>query len=47
MNELKNVSIEEANGGYVVYVNGQVHVATNLNKAIKLVKDYLSGGDSD
>jgi len=47
MTELKNVSIEEANGGYVVYINGQVHIATNLNKAIKLVKDYLGGSDSE
>ena len=47
MNELKNAAIEVANGGYVVYINGKTHIATNLNKAIKLIKDYLSGSDSD
>jgi len=51
MNELKNAAIEEANGGYVVYINGKTHIATNLNtnlnKAIKLIKDYLGGSDSE
>jgi hypothetical protein len=43
---MKQVSIEQVNGGYVVYLGGEVYIANNLNKAIKLVKDYL-GDDSE
>jgi hypothetical protein len=41
----KYVSINQYTGGFVVTLGGDVFVVTSLNKAIKLVRDYLSVGD--
>lgn len=41
----KNVSIEEVNGGFVVYLGGEAYIASSLNKAIKMIKDYFGGSD--
>lgn len=41
----KYVSINQYNGGFVVTTGGDITVVTSLNKAIKLVRDYLSTGD--
>lgn len=41
----KYVSINQYTGGFLVLVGSETYVVTSLNKAIKLVKDYLSSGD--
>jgi hypothetical protein len=41
----KYVSINQYTGGFLVTVGGETIVVTSLNKAIKLVRDYLSTGD--
>ena len=41
----KYVSITHYTGGFVVTLGGETQVVTSLNKAMKLVRDYLSQGD--
>lgn len=36
--------INAVEGGFIVQLNGVAQVTTSLNKAIKLVRDFLSGG---
>jgi hypothetical protein len=36
--------IQKVEGGFIVELNGEVQVTTSLQKAIKLVRDYLSAG---
>jgi hypothetical protein len=45
MNTEKYVSINQYTGGFVVLLGPETFVVTSLNKAIKLVRDYLSAGD--
>lgn len=48
MVEAKEAYIQAVEGGFIVQLGGTTQVTTSLNKAIKLVRDFLSGGkDSD
>ena len=46
-NQIKDTSIQAVEGGFVVQLNGSIQVTTSLNKAIKLVRDFLSGGKEE
>lgn len=37
----KYASINAVEGGYIVTIDGKAIVTTSLNKAIKLVRDFL------
>jgi len=41
MTEVKNASIEAAEGGFIVYLGSRTVVTVTLSKAIKLVREYL------
>lgn len=41
----KWTSINAVEGGFIVQAGGKTVVTTSLNKAIKLVRDYLGSGD--
>jgi len=41
-NDEKYVTIQQFNGGYLVSIGGQNQITTSLNKAIKLVRDFLN-----
>lgn len=39
----KYTSIQQLEGGYVVTTGNRVQVTTSANKAIKIVREYLTG----
>ena len=40
-------SIQELEGGYIVTTDGKSQIVTSLNKAVKIVREYLNGGAAD
>jgi hypothetical protein len=38
----KDVAIVEAEGGYIVHIDGTTHITTSLRKAIALARDHLT-----
>jgi hypothetical protein len=38
----KDVSICEAEGGWIVHIEGAAHVVTSLRKVIAMTRDYLT-----
>jgi hypothetical protein len=38
-----NVTITEANGGYIISTPNGLFVATNLNKAVNIAKEQFKG----
>lgn len=43
----KYTSIQQLEGGYVVTTGNRVQVVTSSNKAIKIVREYLHGGEGE
>ena len=47
MNQNKNITITEANGGYIVSTEKGLFVATNLNAAVRIAKEALAAGTAE
>ena len=39
----KYVSIQQLEGGYIVTTDNKSQIVTSLNKAVKIVREYLGG----
>lgn len=43
----RHVSIQELEGGYIVSTNEKAQIVTSLNKAMKIVREYLNNGAAE
>ena len=43
----KYASIQQLEGGYIVTTDHSTQIVTSLNKAIKLVREYLGEADTE
>lgn len=43
----KSVGIDAVEGGFILNLDGQLQVVTSLNKAMKLVREFLGSTSAD
>lgn len=47
MSENHWAGISQVNGGYIVELDGKQYVCVNLNKAIKLIREHMTGAEQE